>query len=93
MDKRPINLIDCEDRYLNKRSRMDENDTKSFNIEECCPSRYFAKPQDYKVFQDSVHGPIKMDPLLVAIIDTPQYQRLRDIKQLGKFSAFMCSNK
>ena len=37
-----------------------------------------------KIFQDSVHGPISLDPLLVAIIDTPQFQRLRDIKQLGK---------
>eukprot|EP00111_Clytia_hemisphaerica_P011743 TCONS_00034497-protein len=36
-----------------------------------------------KIFQDSVHGPISLDPVLVAIIDTPQFQRLRDIKQLG----------
>jgi len=37
----------------------------------------------YKVFNDSVHGPIKLHEVLVAIIDTPQYQRLKDIKQLG----------
>ena len=38
-----------------------------------------------KIFQDSVHGSIMFHPLLVAIIDTPQFQRLRDVKQLGMF--------
>ncbi|XP_049326797.1 deoxynucleoside triphosphate triphosphohydrolase SAMHD1-like [Astyanax mexicanus] len=36
-----------------------------------------------KVFYDPVHGHIALDPLLVSIIDTPQFQRLRNIKQLG----------
>ena len=36
-----------------------------------------------QVFQDPLYGPIKLHPLLVKIIDTPQFQRLRDIKQLG----------
>ncbi|XP_030832169.1 deoxynucleoside triphosphate triphosphohydrolase SAMHD1-like [Strongylocentrotus purpuratus] len=36
-----------------------------------------------KVFNDSVHGHIDFDPLLIKIIDTPQFQRLRFIKQLG----------
>ncbi|XP_049326802.1 deoxynucleoside triphosphate triphosphohydrolase SAMHD1-like [Astyanax mexicanus] len=38
---------------------------------------------EWKVFYDSVHGHIALDPLLVKIIDTPQFQRLRNIKQLG----------
>lgn len=38
-----------------------------------------------KTFHDSIHGSIMLDPLLVAIIDTPQFQRLRDVKQLGMF--------
>uniref|UniRef100_A0A8C2UAS4 Deoxynucleoside triphosphate triphosphohydrolase SAMHD1 n=1 Tax=Coturnix japonica TaxID=93934 RepID=A0A8C2UAS4_COTJA len=35
------------------------------------------------VFNDPVHGHIEIHPLLVRIIDTPQFQRLRYIKQLG----------
>ncbi|XP_014890765.1 uncharacterized protein LOC106949175 [Poecilia latipinna] len=36
-----------------------------------------------KVFKDSVHGSLELHPVLVKIIDTPQFQRLRNIKQLG----------
>ncbi|XP_071176559.1 deoxynucleoside triphosphate triphosphohydrolase SAMHD1-like [Mytilus edulis] len=36
-----------------------------------------------KIFNDPIHGTIRLDPLLVKIIDTPQFQRLRNIKQLG----------
>ncbi|XP_046895380.1 deoxynucleoside triphosphate triphosphohydrolase SAMHD1-like isoform X2 [Hypomesus transpacificus] len=36
-----------------------------------------------KVFNDPIYGLVPMHPLLVRIIDTPQFQRLRYIKQLG----------
>ncbi len=36
-----------------------------------------------KVFQDDIHGPIELSLLSVKIIDTPEFQRLRNIKQLG----------
>uniref|UniRef100_A0A3B3WS05 HD domain-containing protein n=1 Tax=Poecilia mexicana TaxID=48701 RepID=A0A3B3WS05_9TELE len=36
-----------------------------------------------KVFNDPIHGNIELHPILVKIIDTPQFQRLRNIKQLG----------
>ncbi|XP_044154754.1 deoxynucleoside triphosphate triphosphohydrolase SAMHD1-like [Bufo gargarizans] len=36
-----------------------------------------------KVFNDPIHGHIELHPLLIHIIDTPQFQRLRYIKQLG----------
>ncbi|XP_078356176.1 deoxynucleoside triphosphate triphosphohydrolase SAMHD1-like isoform X2 [Oculina patagonica] len=39
--------------------------------------------QNFKVFNDSVHGHIELPLLCVKIIDTPQFQRLRNIKQLG----------
>uniref|UniRef100_G1NXD5 Deoxynucleoside triphosphate triphosphohydrolase SAMHD1 n=1 Tax=Myotis lucifugus TaxID=59463 RepID=G1NXD5_MYOLU len=35
------------------------------------------------VINDPIHGHIELHPLLIRIIDTPQFQRLRYIKQLG----------
>ncbi|KAL1281473.1 hypothetical protein QQF64_000276 [Cirrhinus molitorella] len=42
----------------------------------------FSK-EKMKIFNDPIHGHMEMNPLLVKIIDTPQFQRLRRIKQLG----------
>jgi HD superfamily phosphohydrolase len=36
-----------------------------------------------KVFQDRVHDQMRLPSALVAFIDTPQFQRLRDLHQLG----------
>ncbi|XP_060931440.1 deoxynucleoside triphosphate triphosphohydrolase SAMHD1-like [Limanda limanda] len=36
-----------------------------------------------KVFNDPIHGHVELHPLLIRIIDTPQFQRLRNLKQLG----------
>ncbi|KAL3060859.1 hypothetical protein OYC64_009130 [Pagothenia borchgrevinki] len=40
-------------------------------------------PSAPEVFNDPIHGGMELHPLLVKIIDTPQFQRLRNIKQLG----------
>ncbi|XP_055508217.1 deoxynucleoside triphosphate triphosphohydrolase SAMHD1-like [Leucoraja erinacea] len=48
-----------------------------------CINTLRQNPIDAKVFNDPIHGHIEMHPLLVRIIDTPQFQRLRFIKQLG----------
>uniref|UniRef100_A0A8C9YFR2 HD/PDEase domain-containing protein n=1 Tax=Sander lucioperca TaxID=283035 RepID=A0A8C9YFR2_SANLU len=37
----------------------------------------------FGVFNDPIHGTVELHPLLIKIIDTPQFQRLRNIKQLG----------
>ncbi|WAR11718.1 SAMH1-like protein [Mya arenaria] len=37
----------------------------------------------HKVFNDPIHGHIELHPLCVKIIDTPEFQRLRFLKQLG----------
>ncbi|MCX8151872.1 MAG: HD domain-containing protein [Archaeoglobaceae archaeon] len=36
-----------------------------------------------KIVQDTIHGAIKLEDWMLKIIDTPQFQRLRRIKQLG----------
>jgi HD superfamily phosphohydrolase len=36
-----------------------------------------------KIFNDPIHGHIELSDLSVKIIDTPQFQRLRNISQLG----------
>ena len=43
-----------------------------------------ASPEEEgRLIKDAIHGSIELDPVLAAIIDTPQFQRLRNIKQLG----------
>ena len=46
-------------------------------------SRLLNADSGGKVFNDHIHGHIEVSPLCVSIIDTPQFQRLRDISQLG----------
>jgi len=39
-----------------------------------------------KVFNDPIHGHIELHPLCVKVMDTPQFQRLRELGQLGGVS-------
>jgi HD superfamily phosphohydrolase len=36
-----------------------------------------------KVFNDPIHGHVSLESVEVQIIDSPQFQRLRELKQLG----------
>eukprot|EP00928_Gymnodinium_smaydae_P011198 TRINITY_DN14160_c0_g1_i2.p1 TRINITY_DN14160_c0_g1~~TRINITY_DN14160_c0_g1_i2.p1 ORF type:complete len:470 (-),score=70.03 TRINITY_DN14160_c0_g1_i2:187-1596(-) len=46
-----------------------------------------------KVFNDPVHGHIELHPLCVKVIDTPQFQRLRELGQLGGVAfVFACAS-
>ena len=37
----------------------------------------------YKIVNDNVHGYIRLHPICVKIMDTPEFQKLRNLKQLG----------
>ncbi|GAB1287127.1 Deoxynucleoside triphosphate triphosphohydrolase SAMHD1 [Apodemus speciosus] len=50
---------------------------------ECFQSLNQSRIDLMKVFNDPIHGHVEFHPLLIRIIDTPQFQRLRYIKQLG----------
>ena len=39
--------------------------------------------KDYKIINDNIHGSITLSKLANLIVDTPEFQRLRNIKQLG----------
>jgi HD superfamily phosphohydrolase len=39
--------------------------------------------EDMTGFNDPIHGYMEFDPLLVDIIHTPCFQRMKDIKQMG----------
>lgn len=50
------------------------------------PSYNFVSCQDprfSKHVRDNVHGSIYLDPIFLKFVDTEQFQRLRDLKQLG----------
>uniref|UniRef100_A0A4W4DSL8 Deoxynucleoside triphosphate triphosphohydrolase SAMHD1 n=1 Tax=Electrophorus electricus TaxID=8005 RepID=A0A4W4DSL8_ELEEL len=49
----------------------------------CFQKLWQISTKSMKVFNDPIHGHIELHPLLIRIIDTPQFQRLRHIKQLG----------
>jgi hypothetical protein len=45
--------------------------------------RLLAKMSGPQVFNDPIHGSMTFPRVMVAIINTPQLARLKDLKQLG----------
>ncbi|CAL1543481.1 unnamed protein product [Lymnaea stagnalis] len=41
------------------------------------------RPMVFKIFNDPIHGNMQLHPVCQKIVDTPQFQRLRFIKQIG----------
>ncbi len=48
-----------------------------------------AKRHQSKLINDPVHGHITLDPDTLQFVDTPQFQRLRELKQLRRFCVAM----
>ncbi len=38
---------------------------------------------EFKIVQDPLNGPVKMDGIFLKLLDSPEIQRLRNVKQLG----------
>lgn len=38
---------------------------------------------DYKIIRDSIHGDIKLEKMFVDLLESPEFQRLYNVKQLG----------
>ncbi|XP_053398679.1 deoxynucleoside triphosphate triphosphohydrolase SAMHD1-like isoform X2 [Mercenaria mercenaria] len=55
---------------------------KIYTSDEACRLQFKQQIRNRKVFNDPIYGQIELHPLCVKIIDTPQFQRLRYIKQL-----------
>uniref|UniRef100_A0A2P2IPZ0 Deoxynucleoside triphosphate triphosphohydrolase SAMHD1 homolog n=1 Tax=Rhizophora mucronata TaxID=61149 RepID=A0A2P2IPZ0_RHIMU len=50
---------------------------------EVLPAYHYPDRRYCKTVLDNVHGYISLDPLCLRFIDTEEFQRLRDLKQLG----------
>ncbi|KAL7859562.1 hypothetical protein SRHO_G00147090 [Serrasalmus rhombeus] len=75
-----------EDQFQRQEKRTRGNhpiNQENFQSPQHPPYQSTGPQEPTKVFNDPIHGHIELHPLLVRIIDTPQFQRLRHIKQLG----------
>ncbi|XP_019205258.1 deoxynucleoside triphosphate triphosphohydrolase SAMHD1 isoform X1 [Oreochromis niloticus] len=64
-------------------STKQQNTTADNEAKNNIPKKPRFYIEEHKVFNDPIHGHMALHPVLVKIIDTPEFQRLRNIKQLG----------
>ncbi|XP_022884046.1 deoxynucleoside triphosphate triphosphohydrolase SAMHD1 homolog isoform X2 [Olea europaea var. sylvestris] len=77
---------DLKPRILSRKPGVRETKAEESMGEFCNEELNFASSQGVRFFKhvhDNVHGNIYLDPLVLKFIDTEQFQRLRDLKQLG----------
>uniref|UniRef100_K1PVT3 SAM domain and HD domain-containing protein 1 n=1 Tax=Magallana gigas TaxID=29159 RepID=K1PVT3_MAGGI len=55
----------------------------SWDVDKKLSKKRLRNRMETKIINDPIWGPIELHPLCIRIIDTPQFQRLRSIKQLG----------
>uniref|UniRef100_A0A8C4NPV4 Deoxynucleoside triphosphate triphosphohydrolase SAMHD1 n=1 Tax=Dicentrarchus labrax TaxID=13489 RepID=A0A8C4NPV4_DICLA len=81
--KRPLEAVESDnDRFKTPEKRVSVvrlQDSDYMRWESVCVCFLSSA----KVFNDPIHGHVELHPLLIKIIDTPQFQRLRNLKQLG----------
>ncbi|KAI0829200.1 HD-domain/PDEase-like protein [Trametes gibbosa] len=53
------------------------------DLDDCWTEERVEGPTSLRRFKDSIHDYLPFGPTICTIIDTPQFQRLRNIKQLG----------
>lgn len=70
-----------------KTAKWDPCNTVSLMLCFCCCMLYDMHACMLEIhvqlINDAIHGPVELNSLLTAILDTPEFQRLRFIKQLG----------
>ncbi len=67
--------------FLSSRSLMHQSKNPSSKSQQ--GNQYRRNPHKRASFNDPIHGIIEMDGLCLSIIDTKEFQRLRELKQLG----------
>ncbi|GAB2216257.1 hypothetical protein Droror1_Dr00024027 [Drosera rotundifolia] len=73
---------------LTQASNNGDDTMGASNLDELLPKFNYSPTATHdrrslKHVRDNVHGNIYLDPLCLKFIDTQQFQRLRDLKQLG----------
>ncbi|KAJ4462545.1 putative Deoxynucleoside triphosphate triphosphohydrolase SAMHD1 [Paratrimastix pyriformis] len=65
-------------------SRLSRRGQRKNAMSQCLSQSFrYPTPREGKLINDPIHGHITIDPFCMSVIDTPEFQRLRDLKQLG----------